>query len=175
MASRNTSFEDRPIDVSCLSKDDLILKNLGRSASAQEDLTLKKNNSSMMYLPIKKASHQKLNTNRYETNEALSQGNEFGFKSKIRRQNFSSSGQKLINDTSDSPDNTFKEFAPPEPTSSGVVQSINWQIQDQSSESSQKSCMCNPVLVADDNEFNLFTLQQVLISFHVDADGAANG
>lgn len=42
MASRNTSFEDRPIDVSCLSKDDLILKNLGRSASARDDLTIKK-------------------------------------------------------------------------------------------------------------------------------------
>jgi CheY-like chemotaxis protein len=30
-------------------------------------------------------------------------------------------------------------------------------------------------LVADDNEFNLFTLQQVLLTFNLNADGAFNG
>lgn len=39
------------------------------------------------------------------------------------------------------------------------------------------SCDCKPILVADDNEFNLFTLQQLLLSLHfkLEADGACNG
>ena len=36
-------------------------------------------------------------------------------------------------------------------------------------------CKCKPILVADDNEFNLFTLQQVLLSYGLEADGAFNG
>jgi len=36
-------------------------------------------------------------------------------------------------------------------------------------------CGCKPVLVADDNEFNLFTLQQVLLNYGLEADGACNG
>ena len=36
-------------------------------------------------------------------------------------------------------------------------------------------CDCKPILVVDDNEFNLFTLQQMLLSYGLEADGAFNG
>ena len=41
--------------------------------------------------------------------------------------------------------------------------------------SNSRGCMCNPVLVVDDNDFNLFTFKEVLKSYSVPADGAANG
>lgn len=47
---------------------------------------------------------------------------------------------------------------------------------DEEEESSDESdCNCAPILVADDNEFNLFTLQQLLLTFKLTADGASNG
>lgn len=45
-----------------------------------------------------------------------------------------------------------------------------------SDENSERStCNCKPILVADDNEFNLFTLQQILLGYKLEADGACNG
>ena len=43
------------------------------------------------------------------------------------------------------------------------------------SNQNESKCECKPILVADDNEFNLFTLQQVLLSYGLEADGAFNG
>ena len=40
---------------------------------------------------------------------------------------------------------------------------------------SSKSCDCNRVLVADDNDFNLFTFKEILKSFDIEAEGAVNG
>ena len=37
-------------------------------------------------------------------------------------------------------------------------------------------CACNPVLVADDNEFNLFTFKQILKNnYNLESDGAFDG
>lgn len=48
--------------------------------------------------------------------------------------------------------------------------------EEESDEESESSCCnCAPILVADDNEFNLFTLQEVLRTFRLNADGASNG
>lgn len=41
--------------------------------------------------------------------------------------------------------------------------------------SDNEECGCNPVLVADDNEFNLVTFRQILKNYNLEADGASNG
>jgi CheY-like chemotaxis protein len=48
----------------------------------------------------------------------------------------------------------------------------------QGSEDSQSndSCGCNPVLVVDDNDFNLFTFREIMETTHkIPSDGAVNG
>lgn len=38
-----------------------------------------------------------------------------------------------------------------------------------------KSCGCKPVLVVDDNDFNLYTFIAVIGGYKLEADGASNG
>ena len=40
---------------------------------------------------------------------------------------------------------------------------------------SSRDCMCKPILVADDNDFNLFTFKEIMKSNQLEADGAING
>lgn len=41
--------------------------------------------------------------------------------------------------------------------------------------SENQECNCKPILVTDDNEFNLFTFSQLLLQFNLESDGAENG
>jgi PleD family two-component response regulator len=45
-----------------------------------------------------------------------------------------------------------------------------------SNNTNQGGCHCNPVLVADDNEFNLLTFRQIIKTrYNLKSDGAING